>query len=231
MWLFNSSIGRKVVMSVTGLALVLFLLFHMSMNLVAIFSADAYNMICAFLGANWYAVVASMLLALLAVVHIIYAIILTLQNLRARGKDRYAIRVRPKGVSWASKNMFVLGVIVVLGLGLHLFNFWYRMQFAELVGDHSIATALEGVAGPHDGAGLICYTFSQPLFVVLYVVWLLALWFHLTHGFWSALHTLGGSNKKWLPRIQVISIVVTTLIILGFAAVLVYYYAQSLLVA
>jgi succinate dehydrogenase / fumarate reductase cytochrome b subunit len=55
MWLTNSSVGRKVVMSVTGLALVLFLTFHMAMNLVAVISAEGYNMICEFLGANWYA--------------------------------------------------------------------------------------------------------------------------------------------------------------------------------
>lgn len=231
MWLFNSSIGRKVVMSVTGLALVLFLLFHMSMNMVAIFSEEAYNMICAFLGANWYAVVASLLLALLTAVHIIYAFVLSFQNLRARGQSRYAIRVRPKGVSWASKNMLVLGIIVVLGLGLHLFNFWYKMQYAELIGNHTLATSVEGVMGPHDGAGLIRYTFSQPVYVVLYIVWLLALWFHLTHGFWSAFQSLGGSNKKWLPRIRVISVVVTTLIVLGFVAVPIYFFGQSLLAA
>lgn len=65
MWLCNSSIGRKVVMSVTGIALILFLTFHMSMNVVALFSGDAYNMVCEFLGANWYALVALWLLRLL----------------------------------------------------------------------------------------------------------------------------------------------------------------------
>lgn len=73
MWLINSSIGRKVVMSVTGVALVLFLTFHMSMNIVALFSGEAYNMICEFLGANWYAVVATMGLGALTVAHIVYA--------------------------------------------------------------------------------------------------------------------------------------------------------------
>lgn len=228
MWLVNSSIGRKVVMSVTGLALVLFLVFHMSMNVVAIFSGSAYNAICAFLGANWYALVASIGLAVLAVVHIVYAFILTTQNLKARGNDRYAIRTRPKGVSWASKNMLVLGVIILLGLGLHLFNFWYRMQFAEIIGNHALATDV-WAEGPHDGTGLIRYTFSKPVYVVLYLVWLFALWFHLTHGFWSALQTLGGSNKKWLGRIQVISNVVATLIMLGFAVVVIYFFIQSLL--
>ena len=56
MWLSNSSVGRKVVMSVTGIALVLFLTFHMAMNLVALVSANGYNMVCEFLGANWYAI-------------------------------------------------------------------------------------------------------------------------------------------------------------------------------
>ena len=85
MWLCNSSIGRKVVMSVTGVALILFLTFHMSMNIVALFSGDAYNMICEFLGANWYALVATAGLAALAVLHIVYAFWLTMQNRKARG--------------------------------------------------------------------------------------------------------------------------------------------------
>lgn len=229
MWLINSSVGRKVVMSVTGLALVLFLLFHMSMNLVALFSKEAYNMICAFLGANWYAVVASLGLAFLTLLHIVYALILTIKNRQARGSNRYAINARPKGVSWASKNMLALGVIIILGLGLHLFNFWFKMQFAELAGAPELATSIEGVTSPHDGAGLIQYTFSNPIYVVLYLIWLFALWFHLSHGFWSALHTLGGSNKIWLKRIQIISLIVTTLIMLGFALVVVLYYGKSLL--
>ena len=88
MWLFKSSVGRKVVMSVTGAALVLFLLFHMSMNLVAIISTDGYNAICEFLGANWYALGGTAGLAALVVLHFVYAFILTLQNRKARGSQR-----------------------------------------------------------------------------------------------------------------------------------------------
>ncbi len=73
MWLINSSIGRKVIMSVTGIALILFMTFHCCMNLVALFSGSAYNMICELLGANWYAVVATVGLGALAVCHIVYA--------------------------------------------------------------------------------------------------------------------------------------------------------------
>ena len=217
MWLFNSSIGRKVVMSVTGVALILFLTFHMSMNIVALFSGDAYNMICEFLGANWYAVVATLGLAALAVSHIVYAFLLTMQNRRARGAERYAVTARPAKVEWASQNMLVLGIIIVLGLLLHLFNFWYNMMFAELF---HIADPL---GNPADGYGYIKETFANPVYVVLYVVWLVAIWFHLSHGFWSALHTLGWNGKVWFCRWKVIGIAYSTLLILGFLVVVLYF--------
>ena len=75
MWLINSPIGRKVVMSLTGICLILFLTFHCCMNIAAFFSGEAYNMVCEFLGSNWYAVVGTVALAALAVCHIIYAFI------------------------------------------------------------------------------------------------------------------------------------------------------------
>ena len=92
-FLCNSSLGKKLVMSVTGCCLVLFLLFHMSMNLVALVSAEAYNVVCAFLGANWYAVVATVALGAMVVLHFVYALILTVNNYKARGTQRYAVTV------------------------------------------------------------------------------------------------------------------------------------------
>ncbi len=212
MWLINSSIGRKVVMSLTGVALVLFLTFHMSMNIVALFSEEGYNMVCEFLGANWYALVATLALAALAVIHIVYAFLLTMRNLKARGTERYAVTARPEKVEWASQNMLVLGIIVLLGLLLHLFNFWFNMMFAELTG-------MEVAHHPADGFAYIVDTFANPLYVVLYIVWLVALWFHLSHGFWSAMQTLGWNGKVWFNRWKVIGIVYTTLLMLGFLVV------------
>jgi len=221
MWLFKSSVGRKVVMSVTGAALVLFLLFHMSMNLVAIISTDGYNAICEFLGANWYALVGTAGLAALVVLHFVYAFILTLQNRKARGSQRYAVSERPKNVTWASQNMLVLGIIVVLGIGLHLFNFWAKMQLPEvlhMMGMHVDAVTMENVA---NGSYYIASTFSCPVYAALYVVWLAALWFHLTHGIWSAMQTLGANNNVWICRWKAISNVLATIIILGFLVVVV----------
>ena len=212
MWLINSSIGRKVIMSVTGIALILFMTFHCCMNLVALFSGEAYNMICELLGANWYAVAATAGLGALAVCHIVYAFILTAQNRRARGDNRYAVTEKPATVEWASQNMLVLGIIVLLGLGLHLFNFWYNMMFAEL-------THIDVPFHPADGFAYIKYTFSNPVYVVLYVIWIAALWFHLSHGFWSAMQTVGINGKVWFNRWKTIGNIYVTLLMLGFLVV------------
>ena len=220
-FLTNSSLGRKLVMSISGCFLVLFILFHMSMNIAAIFSADAYNTICSLLGANWYALVATAILAGGVFVHFAYAFWLTWQNRKARGNVRYAVTVTEKGVDWASKNMLLLGVIVILGLLLHLAHFWSKMQLQELLGNHENCLGLAVT----DGAALIQYTFSKWYNVVLYIVWFAAIWFHLTHGFWSALQTLGLNGKIWFNRWKVIGNVYVTLLMLMFVVVAIYFAA------
>ena len=213
MWLINSSIGRKVVMSVTGIALILFLTFHCCMNVVALFSGEAYNWICELLGANWYAVVATLGLAALAAIHIVYAFILTAQNRRARGTERYAVTEKPEKVEWASQNMLVLGIIILVGLLIHLYDFWFNMMFAELF------PSIHYDAAPADGFGKIVATFGNPVKVVLYVIWIVAIWFHLSHGFWSAMHTLGVNGKIWFNRWRMIGWIYTTILMLSFLVV------------
>lgn len=213
MWLFNSSIGRKVIMSVTGMALILFLTFHCCMNIAALFSKEAYNTICELLGANWYAVAATIALAALAVIHIFYAFVLTIQNKAARGSERYEVSDKPSKVEWASQNMLALGIIIFLGLILHLYNFWYNMMFAELF------PSIHFDPAPADGFGKIVSTFSSPLYVVLYIIWLCAIWFHLSHGFWSAIQTFGWNGKTWFTRWKIIGFVYSTLLMLGFLVV------------
>lgn len=224
-FLSNSSLGRKLVMSISGCFLVLFILFHMSMNVVAIISGDAYNAICGFLGASWYALAGTAVLALGVLIHFIYAIILTIQNRRARGNVRYSVTVTEKGVDWASKNMLALGFVIVLGLCLHLYNFWAKMQLVELMGEHVNSLGYS----PADGAALVQYTFSQWYYVALYLVWFVALWFHLTHGVWSMFQSVGWANDTWYPRLKCIANIVATLVFLGFAAVVVTFFVSSLL--
>ena len=214
-------------MAVTGCFLVLFLLFHMAMNCAALFSAEAYNMICAFLGANWYALVATVVLAGGVVVHFAYALLLTMQNRKARGNVRYAMTVKEKGVDWASKNMLVIGFIVLAGLGLHLANFWSKMQLQEILGNHHVALCDGTSVTPTDGAALIAFTFSKWYYAALYIVWLAGLWFHLTHGVWSMFQTAGWANDTWYPRLKCLSNVVSTLICGGFALVVVFFFLKE----
>ena len=222
MWLINSSIGRKVVMSVTGIALVLFLTFHASMNVVALISVDGYNWICEMLGANWYAVAATVGLAGLVVIHFIYAFWLTIQNRKARGNNRYEVTDKPEKVEWASQNMLVLGIIICLGLCLHLYNFWWNMMAAELG-----MNAGNGI-GAADGVAQIKATFANPVYSGLYLVWLCALWFHLTHGIWSALQTMGWSGKVWFQRWRCIGNIYATIVVLMFAVVVVVFALQGM---
>ena len=214
MWLIDSTIGRKVIMAVTGFCLILFLTFHAAMNCVALFSGEAYNTVCSLLGTNWYALAGTLAIAFLAVLHIVYAFWLTMQNRAARGSQRYQITEKPGKVEWASQNMLVLGIIVLLGLLLHLYNFWYNMMFVELVG-------MEAQFSPTDGFAFIKDTFANPVFIVLYIIWLAAIWFHLTHGFWSVMQTFGWNGKTWFCRWKVIGIVYVTLLMLCFLAVVV----------
>lgn len=224
MWLFNSSIGRKFVMSLSGLALIFFLLFHGCMNLALVFSEEAYNMICEFLGANWYALIGTMGLAALVVVHFAFAIWLTFQNRAARGNDRYAVTAKKEGVDWASENMLVLGGCVLGFLLLHFYHFWFHMQFAEIAN-------VEFAIDPANGAEWAKWAFTTPVYgpinCVLYLIWFVFLFLHLNHGVWSALHTLGWNNLVWMKRIKVLGTCVAALVILPFVTVVLYFLAQA----
>lgn len=202
MWLTNSSLGRKVVMSLTGLFLILFVTFHVLMNAVALISPRSYNLICEFLGANWYALVGTAILAAGFVIHIIYAFWLTLQNRKARGNDRYAVTTRPKSVEWASQNMLVLGIVVVAFMIVHLTQFWAKMQLVEIFHQAGCHTCDVAVAYAADGMHHIRGAFSQWWTLPVYVIGLVALWFHMTHGFWSGFQSIGVSNSKWIPRFK-----------------------------
>ena len=211
MWLSNSSVGRKFVMALTGACLVLFVTFHCLMNAVAICWPTAYNSICDFLGANWYALIASAGLALLFIIHIIYAVVLTLQNRRARGSVRYSIEKTPKGVEWSSKNMLVLGIVILAFLVVHLIQFWAKMQLVEICGDHAVIP-------PAAGTLFIQEAFAQVWTPIVYIIGFIALWFHLNHGFWSMFQSTGWDNSVWIPRLKKIGCCWTSIVVLLFIA-------------
>ncbi|MDE6296774.1 MAG: succinate dehydrogenase cytochrome b subunit, partial [Muribaculaceae bacterium] len=211
MWLSCSSVGRKFVMALTGACLVLFVTFHCVMNAVAICWPAAYNSICEFLGANWYALIASVGLAFLFIVHIIYALMLTVQNRKARGNVRYSIEKRPKNVEWSSKNMLILGIVVLAFLVVHLIQFWAKMQLQEIRG-------VEGAIPPAAGTLFIQEAFSLVYTPIVYIIGFIALWFHMNHGFWSMFQSCGWDNEVWIARLKKIGCCWTTIVIALFVA-------------
>ena len=214
--IFTSSIGKKVIMSISGLFLILFLVLHMSLNITSIFSEETFRQVCDFMALP----IVSILVPVLAfgfVIHILYAFILTLGNIRARGGyNRYAVPNKAPTDSWAARNMIVLGIIVVLGLVLHLTHFWADMQLAEWMGKES--------ANPNE---LMTSTFGNIWMTILYLLWFAAIWFHLTHGFWSAFQSIGLSNTIWFKRLKVIGIIVVTALMGGFALTAIYAYLKA----
>ena len=220
MWLTSSSIGRKFVMAITGICLVLFVTFHVLMNAVALIWPTAYNLVCEFLGAHRYALIASAGLAVLFIIHIFYACWLTIQNRRARGNDRYLVNTRPPQVEWSSKNMLVLGIVIFAFLVVHLIQFWHKMQWQELM-HHELAVLpqLNGAPVPPSfGTLFIQMAFSEIWTPIVYIIGFIALWFHMNHGFWSMLHSIGWDNGIWLNRLKTIGCWWTSIVVALFIA-------------
>lgn len=219
MWLINSSIGRKLIMAITGAVLVLFITFHCLMNGVALFWPAAYNCVCEFLGANWYALVGTVVIAALLVLHIIYAVWLTLQNREARGNDRYEVVRKPKQVEWASQNMLVLGIVILAFLVVHMIQFWCKMQFSEVFGIAQTDPEFEGATVPYAaGTWFIQMAFSQWYTLPIYLIGFIALWFHLTHGMWSMFQSVGWDGSIWFNRLKTIANWWSSIVVLLFIA-------------
>ena len=212
-----SSITKKLIMSVSGLFLIVFLLLHMTINLFSVIDTvkgtygaaeGLFQAGCDFMALPIVTIMVPVL-ALGFLVHIVYAGILTAGNIQARGGlNRYAGGSKGKAESWASKNMLVLGIVVLGLIAFHLNHFWAEMQLKEFMGHHAENPYL-----------LLNETFKHWWVVVLYIVWFVALGLHLCHGFWSAFQSIGMSNKVWEKRLMYIGYVVVAIIVLGFSAV------------
>ena len=235
MFIFNSSIGKKFIQAVSGAFLILFLLLHATINFFSVIDSftgkfgvvgiddklftagdGLFKLGCDFMSTPVISIMVPVL-ALGFLVHILYGIWLTIKNIIARGGyKRYEVSSKAATDSWSARNMFVLGLIVVLGIALHLTDFWANMQLQEWAGNEA--------GNPYN---LMSATFGSLWITILYIVWFIALWFHLTHGFWSALQTLGWNNTKWLGRWKCITSIYVTIIVLGFIAIAITAYCRT----
>lgn len=224
--IFTSSIGKKLIMSISGLFLIIFLLLHLTINFFSVIDSCTGNfgspdglfaLGCEFMSTPVVTIMVPVL-AFGFIIHIIYACYLTYNNIQTRGGySRYEVASKARTESWASKNMLVLGIIVLGFIALHLTHFWDEMQLREFMGQEA-----------EDPYLLLTTTFGRWWMVVLYIVWFGALWFHLTHGFWSAFQTIGWSNRLWEKRLKVIGYIFATIIFLGFTTVAVNAFIEAM---
>lgn len=195
--LFASTLGRKLLMSLTGLFLILFLVVHLAgnMQLLKDDNGEAFNAYAHFMGHNALIQTISRANFAFIILHIIISFVLTLRNRGARGPEGYAVKSGKSSI-WASRNMGILGTLVLIFLVIHLKDFWGESKFGDL------KEATYGDENYGDLYAVVHYWFGIGWYVALYVFCMCALAFHLWHGFASAFQTLGLRHQKYTPLIN-----------------------------
>lgn len=219
----SSTIGRKVIMSLTGLFLITFLIVHVSGNML-LFKNDggeAFNLYAEFMTTSPLIRIASIVLYSGLILHIIYSIILTRKNNAARPVG-YKLAHPNQNSTWRSRNMGILGTIVFIFLVVHMRTFWYTMHWGD------IPVESYGGAEVKNLYTVVVTAFSEWWYVLFYLLALVGLAYHLTHGFWSAFQTLGMSHKKYTPFIKSFGLWFSIIICALFASMPIYFYVQSL---
>jgi len=241
MFIFNSSIGKKFIQSISGAFLVIFLLLHGTINFFSVidsftgkygsvaadeklFSAGdgLFKLGCDFMSTGFISIMVP-ILALGFLIHIIYGCWLSWQNMKARGGwKRYEVASKANADSWSAKNMLVLGIIILGFICFHLTHFWAKMQLPEMfgVGNYENNPYL-----------LLNVTFGKWWVLVLYIIWFAAVGLHLVHGFWSMFQTVGWSGQTWFKRLKVIGVIVACIIVLLFVATAVNAFIQANFIA
>jgi succinate dehydrogenase / fumarate reductase cytochrome b subunit len=226
----NSPIVKKVFMAVTGLFLVSFIFVHLGINLsmMALDGGDAYNVASHFMATNPIIGIIEPVLAIGFLLHILYAIKLTLENRKAT-PEGYAV-ANESSSSWASRNMFALGVILVGTLAIHLMNFWVKVKFhADLDGLGLPSSTTVGGVEMENAYAMVQGTFSYWYYVLIYIAMGIALAYHVTHGFWSAFHSMGLNTSKTRCFLEAVSKWIGIFIGFGFAIIPVVHYLNQLL--
>lgn len=211
--IFTSSLGKKLLMSLAGIFLITFLLVHMGINLLVIIFEDpmVYNKAAHFMTSNILVKIFEIVLFGGLLLHVIYALILQIQNWIARPK-RYN-KANYANTSFFSKFMIHTAVITLIFLVIHFMDFYIKAKFG-----HAAEIIVDGVAY-HDLASEIVDKFKMLPFVIFYIAAFIFLGFHLIHGFQSAFKTLGLDHKKYTPVIQLLAIIYSTVVVAGYSII------------
>ena len=221
---FTSSIGKKLIMGLTGIFLISFLIVHCGLNAMIYFndSGETFNHWAHFMGSNLIIRVMEIGLFAGILIHIVQGLVLWAQNSRAR-PVKYAVNNATANSKWYSRSMGLLGTLVLLFLILHLYHFWTPSRLGGIAGIHSLQETRLGAEyngqEVHDLYAEMLKVFQNNSWVVIiYVLGVISLFWHLLHGFQSAFQTFGLNHKKYTPLIKGLGIGYSVIICLLFAS-------------
>lgn len=220
--MFKFSVGKKLIMSLAGLFLITFLAIHLAINLLLIFcdSTESFNRAAHFMATNPAIKIMEIVLFGGFIIHMIYGMIVSIQNLLAR-PVKYKVS-NTSQLSYFSKYMLHTAVIITIFIFLHLFDFYIKSKFLGEV--NSVMINGEEY---HDLGQMVIARFSILWVVIFYLIALLGLGFHLHHGFQSAFQTIGLNHPVYTPIIKGLGILYTVAVTLGFMAIPVVIYIQE----
>lgn len=212
----TSSVGRKILMALSGFFLLFFLLQHFVINFLSVLSAGAFNEVSHFMGTNpliQYFLQPVLLFGVLF--HLGMGIRLDLQNKKAR-PIKYAMNKPGENASWMSRNMVITGIMIMLFLGLHFYDFWIpeiKDKFIDGIWDN-----------PTKYYEHLVHKFADPVRVGIYILAFVFLALHLLHGFQSAFQSVGFNHRKYTPIIKKLGTLYAIIIPLGFIFIAIFHF-------
>ena len=219
--LFKTSVARKVAMALSALFLILFLIIHLAVNLTSVISESTFNELSHFMGTNPLIQFAMQPVLLAGVIfHFVMGFVLEIQNKRARGSEKYYAYNGGANSSWMSRNMIITGVMILLFLGLHLWDFW--------VGEMNYKYIQFNEPNPIRYYHELIEKFHDPLRVGMYVLCFVFLCLHLLHGFQSAFQSMGWKDDARKKLISQVGNWYSYIICGGFIFIALFHYIKFL---
>lgn len=217
--LTQSTIGRKFLMALSAMFLLVFLLIHLSVNLLSIFSEDAFNTASHFMGYNpLIQFVMQPVLVAGVIFHFVMGFVLEMKNKNAR-PVKYAVANNSGNSSWSSRNMIISGAVILAFLGVHMYDFWMHEMNYKYVEALSINETRYWEE--------LHAKFADLWRVIFYAVSFVLLGLHLSHGFQSSFQSIGARHPKYLKCVNTLGTWYSILIPLGFIIVAVFHFVTQ----
>lgn len=216
--LFTSSVGKKFIMSLTGVSLIAFLIVHVGLNacIWANDNGEMFNRAAHFMGSTVVIRIAEVGLFVGIILHIIQGIVLELDN-RSKRSIGYQVPMGNRGSKWYSRSMGLLGTLILLFLIMHIYHFWTPSRLGGIGNVHELGITSYDGKEYHNLYAEMLMVFQSPIIVFLYILGCISLAYHLLHGFNSAFRTLGMHNQRYVKIVKALGTAFSIIVPLTFA--------------